>query len=112
MGEFAYLTAAQAGALVDRIGVGDSGNVPFGVPNRSGATVDIMEGDSVLAREARDRFVLRTNDEGASNRTMRDVVSSTAGKRSMTSDSVVQAHETINSSSTVAQLVRADASYA
>lgn len=34
MDEFAYLTAAQAGALVDRIGVGESGRVPFGAPNR------------------------------------------------------------------------------
>src|SRR5206468_7085855 len=60
MDELAYLTDAQAAALVDRIGVGESGRVPFGAPNRSGATVDIMEGDSVLAREARDRFALRT----------------------------------------------------
>jgi hypothetical protein len=60
MDNFAYLTAAQAGALVDRIGLGESGKAPFGAPNRSGATVDIMEGDSVLTREARDCFVLRT----------------------------------------------------
>lgn len=60
MDEFAYLTAAQAGALVDRIGVGEFGKVPFGAPNRSGATVDITEGDTVLAREAHDRFALRT----------------------------------------------------
>lgn len=60
MDDFAYLTTAQAGALVDQIGVGESGKAPFGAPNRSGATVDIMEGDSVLTREASDRFVLRT----------------------------------------------------
>ena len=56
---FARLTAAQAETLVDRIGVGESGKVPFGAPNRSGATVDIVEGDSVLTREATERFVLR-----------------------------------------------------
>lgn len=54
------MTAAEADALVDRIGVGESGKVPFGAPNRSGATVDILEGESVLTREATDRFVLRT----------------------------------------------------
>lgn len=60
MDDFAYLTTAQADALVDRIGVGECGKAPFGAPNRSGATVDIVEGESVLTREATDRFVLRT----------------------------------------------------
>ena len=60
MDDVAYLTETEAGALVDRIGVGESGKVPFGAPNRSGATVDIIEGDSELTREGGDRFVLRT----------------------------------------------------
>jgi hypothetical protein len=60
MDDLVFLTGTQAGALVDRISVGESGRVPFGAPNRSGATVDIIEGESELTREASDRFVLRT----------------------------------------------------
>jgi hypothetical protein len=60
MADHAYLTAARAAQLVERIGVGESGKVPFGAPNRSGATVDITDVGNVLTREATDRFLLKT----------------------------------------------------